>query len=79
MKNNKKIEKNATSTTFFITNSKWQVVTDCYWWKKKVISVMGSNRISNNLILRICYKNIVNITLLTKKNVIHRISQYFSQ
>ena len=28
---------------FFTKNSKWQVVTDCYYWDKKVILVLGSN------------------------------------
>ena len=27
----------------FTTNLKWQVVTDCYCWDKKVILVLGSN------------------------------------
>ena len=27
----------------FITNPKWQVVTGCYCWDKKVILVLGSN------------------------------------
>ena len=27
----------------FIINSKWEVVTGCYWWDKKVILVLGSN------------------------------------
>ena len=27
----------------FTTNSKWRVVTGCYYWVKKVISVLNSN------------------------------------
>ena len=27
----------------FTTNSKWQVVTGCYYWVKKVISMLNSN------------------------------------
>ena len=27
----------------FTTNLKWQVVTSCYCWDKKVILVLGSN------------------------------------
>ena len=27
----------------FTTNPKWQVVTDCYCWGKKVISMIGLN------------------------------------
>ena len=27
----------------FIINFKWQVVTGCYYWSKKVILVLGSN------------------------------------
>ena len=29
--------------TIFTTNSKWKVVTSCYCWIKKVISVLNSN------------------------------------
>ena len=28
---------------FFITNPKCQVITDCYYWGKKIILVLGSN------------------------------------
>ena len=42
--------RNDMSTTFlqhfyniFTTNPKWQVVTSCYCWGKKVISVLDSN------------------------------------
>ena len=27
----------------FTKNPKWQVVTDCYYWGKKLILVLGSN------------------------------------
>ena len=38
--------KNNMSTIFyniFTTNSKWQIVIDCYCWDKNVILVLGSN------------------------------------
>ena len=38
-----KLKKKCYVYNIFKTNLKWQVVSDCYYWNKKVISVVGSN------------------------------------
>ena len=39
----KLILRNVMSTTFLLTNLKWQVVAGCYYWDKKVILLVDLN------------------------------------
>ena len=58
----------------FLTNTKQQVVTTCYLWKKNNYSDIFKQKTKKNLKPRICYKkNIMNVAFLKKIRIIIRV------